>query len=84
MASAVFGGSLLGIIGYFPPRYITAMSAGQALAGIFAALAEIFSLWLGASPVVSALLYFSIGDLMLFCSLLSYIFLQKAVRIVFS
>lgn len=78
MASAIFGGSLLGIVGRFPARYITAMSGGQALAGIFAALTEISSLWLGASPVVSALLYFVIGDAMLFFSLVSYIFLQKA------
>lgn len=80
VASAIFGGSLLGIVGRFPARYITAMSGGQALAGIFAALTEISSLWLGASPVVSALLYFVIGDAMLFFSLVSYIFLQKAVR----
>lgn len=82
MASAIFGGSLLGIVGRFPARYITAMSGGQALAGIFAALTEICSLWLGASPVVSALLYFVIGDAMLFFSLVSYIFLQKAVSVV--
>ncbi|XP_033225226.1 equilibrative nucleoside transporter 1 [Belonocnema kinseyi] len=77
MISAIFGGGLLGISGRFPPRYITAMSGGQALGGILAALADIFCLWLGASPVVSALLYFVIGDAILFFSLVSYIFLQK-------
>ncbi|KAG8037752.1 hypothetical protein G9C98_005963 [Cotesia typhae] len=49
--SAIFGGTLMGIVGRFSPRYITAMSGGQALGGIFTALTEICSLWIGASPV---------------------------------
>lgn len=77
-ASAIFGGSLMGIVGRFSPKYITAMSSGQALGGIFTALTEICSLWIGASPVLSGLVYFIIGDVILFLSLLAYIFLERA------
>ncbi|XP_015117621.1 equilibrative nucleoside transporter 2 isoform X1 [Diachasma alloeum] len=75
--SAVFGGSLMGIVGRFNPKYITAMSSGQALGGIFTALTEIVSLWIGASPVVSGLVYFIIGDVVLLCSLIAYIFIER-------
>ncbi|KAJ8673448.1 hypothetical protein QAD02_004710 [Eretmocerus hayati] len=78
-ASAIFGGSLLGVVGRFSPKYITATNAGQALGGIFTALTEILSLWIGASPVMSGLLYFIIGDFVLLLSLISYVFLERAV-----
>lgn len=55
------------------------MSGGQALGGIFTALAEICSLWIGASPIFSGLVYFIIGDTMLLLSLLAYILLERAV-----
>ncbi|CAK9820988.1 Equilibrative nucleoside transporter 3 [Anthophora plagiata] len=76
--SAIFGGSLMGIVGRFSPKYITAMLSGQALGGIFTAIAEICSLWIGASPVLSGLIYFIIGDVILFLSLIAYIILEKA------
>ena len=69
----------MGIVGRFSPSYITAMSSGQALGGIFTAITEICSLWIGASPVLSGLVYFIIGDAVLFLSLIAYIVLEKAV-----
>ncbi|XP_043269233.1 equilibrative nucleoside transporter 1 [Venturia canescens] len=75
--SAIFGGSLMGIVGRFSPRYITAMSGGQALGGIFTALTEVCALWIGASPVVSGLVYFIIGDFVLLISLVSYVVLER-------
>ncbi|CAL7934532.1 unnamed protein product [Xylocopa violacea] len=77
-ASAIFGGSLMGIVGRFSPKYITAMSSGQALGGIFTAITEICSLWIGASPVISGLVYFIIGDVILFLSLIAYVMLERA------
>lgn len=77
-ASAIFGGSLMGIVGKFSPKYITAMSGGQALGGIFTALAEICSLWIGASPVLSGLVYFIIGDIVLLLSLIAYVILERS------
>jgi len=55
------------------------MSGGQALGGIFTALAEVCSLWIGASPVLSGLVYFIIGDTVLLLSLIAYIILERAV-----
>lgn len=69
----------MGIVGKFSPKYITAMSGGQALGGIFTALAEICSLWIGASPILSGLVYFIIGDTMLLLSLIAYILLERSV-----
>ncbi|XP_066597942.1 equilibrative nucleoside transporter 1 [Prorops nasuta] len=77
-ASAMFGGSLMGIMGCFAPKYITGMSSGQALGGIFTALTEICSLWIGASPVLSGLIYFIVGDFVLIISLIAYILLEKS------
>lgn len=71
----------MGIVGRLSPKYITAMSAGQALAGIFTALTEIGSLWIGASPVLSGLVYFIIGDVVLLISLIAYIVLERTVSI---
>lgn len=69
----------MGIVGKFSPKYITAMSGGQALGGIFTALAEVCSLWIGASPALSGLMYFIIGDIVLLLSLIAYIILERAV-----
>ncbi|XP_033985609.1 equilibrative nucleoside transporter 2-like isoform X2 [Trematomus bernacchii] len=44
MASAVLQGSLFGVVGQFPPRYSTLFMSGQGLAGLFAALAMLFSI----------------------------------------
>ena len=41
--SAVLQGSLFGLVGLLPPRYSTLFMSGQGLAGIFAALAMLFS-----------------------------------------
>ncbi|XP_053978971.1 equilibrative nucleoside transporter 3 [Hylaeus anthracinus] len=76
-ASAIFGGSLMGIVGRLSPKYITAMSSGQALGGIFTAITEICSLWIGASPILSGLVYFIIGDIILLLSLIAYILLEN-------
>lgn len=61
VCSAIFGGSVFGVVGKFSPVYITAVIGGQALGGIFAALAQIASLAIGASSTHSALVYFIIG-----------------------
>lgn len=83
VASAVLQGGLFGIIGKFSARYITAVVSGQALGGIFTAVAEIVSLWLGASSTTSAFVYFMVANGMFILSLLSYLILSRAVSIVF-
>jgi equilibrative nucleoside transporter 1/2/3 len=79
----VLQGGLLGIVGCFPHRYITAVVGGQALGGVFAALANIISLVIGASPASSALAYFLIADIELALALAAYLALSSSVRINF-
>lgn len=70
---------LFGIVGRFPAKYITASVSGQALGGVLAAVAEIVSLWVGASPVRSALVYFIMADIFIFISVLAFLVLTRSV-----
>lgn len=79
VCSAILSGSIFGVVGRFCPVYITATLGGQALGGIFAALAEIASLSIGASSVHSAFVYFIIGTFTIFISIIWYIILTKSV-----
>lgn len=72
-ASAIASGGLFGIAGQFPSEYMTAMVSGQALGGIFAALAEIIIITFQATPETSAFFYFIIGTVLLLTSILLYI-----------
>ncbi|KAJ1527212.1 hypothetical protein ONE63_008739 [Megalurothrips usitatus] len=79
MASAVLTGGLFGMLGKFSAAYISAASSGQSLGGIFAAMAEIASLWLGVSPQLSAFVYFMVANCFLLLSILCYLVLIKGV-----
>ncbi|KAE8750653.1 hypothetical protein FOCC_FOCC002632 [Frankliniella occidentalis] len=79
MASAVLTGGLFGMLGKFSTAYISAASSGQSLGGVFAALAEILSLWLGASPQLSAFVYFMVANVFLVLSIVCYLVLIRAV-----
>uniref|UniRef100_A0A8P4GKI1 Equilibrative nucleoside transporter 2 n=1 Tax=Dicentrarchus labrax TaxID=13489 RepID=A0A8P4GKI1_DICLA len=58
MFSAVLQGSLFGVVGLFPPRYSTLFMSGQGLAGLFAAVAMLFSILSNADENTAALGYF--------------------------
>ncbi|KAG4072412.1 hypothetical protein HA402_004344 [Bradysia odoriphaga] len=79
IATAILSGGLFGISGLFPSEYITAVVSGQALGGIFAALSEIMSLTFGASAKTTAFVYFMIGNVVLFVSIVTYIIMSKTV-----
>ncbi|CAG9819631.1 unnamed protein product [Phaedon cochleariae] len=79
VCSAIFSGSLAGVVGKFSAKYITAVTAGQSLGGIFAALAQIAALSIGASSTHSAMVYFIIGNLMIGLSIFLYVFLEKSI-----
>ncbi|CAL8138118.1 unnamed protein product [Orchesella dallaii] len=70
---------LLGIVGKFPSEYTTATMSGQALGGIFAACANILSIFLGADQVRSALIYFVLGSGSLLFSLCVAVILPKTI-----
>lgn len=79
VASAFLAGGLFGISGLFPSEYITAVVSGQALGGIFSALTEIVSLTFGTSPMISAFVYFNIGNVVLFASIISYLIMSNTI-----
>lgn len=77
IASAILAGGLFGLAGQFPSEYMTAVIGGQALGGIFAALAEIISLTFGASPTRTALVYFIIGTAVTFLAIQLYALVSR-------
>ncbi|KAM9314199.1 equilibrative nucleoside transporter 2-like isoform 2-T2 [Pholidichthys leucotaenia] len=58
MCGAVLQGSLFGMVGLLPPRYSTVFMSGQGLAGIFAAVAMLFSILSEPDMNSAALGYF--------------------------
>ncbi|XP_026027807.1 equilibrative nucleoside transporter 2-like [Astatotilapia calliptera] len=77
MCGAVLQGSLFGMVGLFPPRYSTLFMSGQGLAGIFAALAMLFSI-LGKSDQSSAALgYFITPCVATLGTLVCYLLLPR-------
>lgn len=72
-ASSIACGGLFGIAGQFPSEYMTAVVSGQALGGIFAALAEIIIITFQATPETSAFFYFIIGTVALMASIVLYV-----------
>ena len=79
VASAILQSAVFGVVGRFPSCYIAGTVSGQALGGIMAAVAEIVSLWVGASPILSALVYFIMADVFIVISVLAYMFLASTV-----
>ncbi|XP_045902938.1 equilibrative nucleoside transporter 2-like [Micropterus dolomieu] len=73
--SAVLQGSLFGMVGLFPPRYSTLFMSGQALAGIFAAFAMLFSILSNAEKDSAALGYFITPCVATLGTLLCYLLL---------
>ncbi|XP_073979589.1 equilibrative nucleoside transporter 1 isoform X1 [Rhodnius prolixus] len=79
IASAILQSAVFGVVGRFPSRYISGAVSGQALGGIMAAVAQIVSLTVGASPMLSALVYFIMADVFIVISILSYMFLASTL-----
>lgn len=72
-------GGLFGLAGQFASEYMTAVMSGQALGGIFAAVAEIISLTFGAAATTTAFVYFNIGNFTLIISIICYILMCKTL-----
>ncbi len=79
VVSSIFQGGVCGLAGKFPDGYVNAVISGQALGGIFAALANIMSIAVGASPTQSAFIYFLAADVTLIISFVLYMILSSTV-----
>uniref|UniRef100_A0A8C7WT09 Solute carrier family 29 member 2 n=1 Tax=Oryzias sinensis TaxID=183150 RepID=A0A8C7WT09_9TELE len=77
MFGAVLQSSLFGVVSQFPPRYSTVFMSGQGLAGIFAGIAMLCSIF---STTSAALGYFITPCLATLVSLVCYMMLPRLVR----
>lgn len=75
MFGAILQSSLFGLVGLFPPRYSTLFMSGQGLAGIFAAVAMLLSIFSQADSSAAALGYFITPCVATFGTLMCYLLL---------
>ncbi|KAG7486646.1 Equilibrative nucleoside transporter 2 [Solea senegalensis] len=75
MCSAVLQGSLFGMVGMFPHRYRTLFMSGQGMAGIFSAIAMLFSILSNTGKSSAALGYFITPCVATLVTLLCYLVL---------
>lgn len=68
-----------GISGQFPSEYVTAVVSGQALGGVFTAIIEIMTITFASDARGSALIFFTIGNVLLVLSVLAYILMTRVV-----
>ncbi|XP_022333789.1 equilibrative nucleoside transporter 3-like [Crassostrea virginica] len=73
-ASSVYMASMFGLAGMFPIQYMQAIMSGQAIGGVFAAVANILSIALsGSDERNSAFFFFAIATLTSLASLIGYL-----------
>lgn len=70
--SSIFTTSLFGLSGVLPHRYMQASMSGQAVGGIFAAVANIITIAVGSEITESAFIFFLIATIWTLITLLSY------------
>lgn len=75
--SSVFTTSLLGLAGVFPHRYMQASMSGQAVGGIFAAVANIITIAVGGDVAESGFIFFLIATGWTLITLLGYLSLYS-------
>lgn len=73
-ASSVYMASMFGLAGMFPIQYMQAIMSGQAIGGVFAALANILSIALsGSNERDSAFVFFTIATVTSLAALIGYL-----------
>lgn len=83
VSSAILQVTIFSVASLFPPRYISAIITGLAIGGVFAAIAQIVSLWVGASATGSAFVYFIIADVFIALSFICFLITQRTVSDLF-
>ncbi|KAI8487697.1 hypothetical protein Bbelb_346900 [Branchiostoma belcheri] len=78
LASAIMQAGSFGVAGKFPGKYTQAIMSGQALAGVFSALASIFSLAAGGDPIHSGFGYFLTAVAAILVAMVSYLLLKRS------
>ncbi|XP_068211138.1 equilibrative nucleoside transporter 1-like [Palaemon carinicauda] len=76
VSGAMFQGVLFGVAGVFPERFMTAVMSGQALGAVFASVARIVSLSVGAENSNSAFIYFMTAVAVMIFTLGAYLYMK--------
>ncbi|XP_076313844.1 equilibrative nucleoside transporter 3-like isoform X1 [Tachypleus tridentatus] len=79
VAAALFQGGIIGLVSLFPPAYMHGLVTGQAVGGIFAAIAQIIALAGHLEPLVSGFGFFLCAVIVLLVALFSYLGVHKMV-----
>jgi len=85
-SSGIYQGTLFGVGGVVGMKYTQAIMGGQAVAGIFAAIADIISKLLDknrTNPQLSAFIYFLIASFVIALTAISYTLLFKMPRMIY-
>lgn len=77
IATAIMTGGLFGICGQFPSEYMTAVVSGQALGGVFTAIAEIVTITFSTDDRESTFIFFIVGNVLCVLSVIIYITLPR-------
>lgn len=77
---AIFQGSVYGIAGRFPEKYINGVTSGQALGGVFSSLARIASVLFALNDLTSALIYFLVAVAVMMLTLVAFVCVSRTVR----
>lgn len=76
-ASAVFRVTTFMILASFPPRFISGILIGLSIGGVFAAVVQIFTLYIAPTSTSTAFLYFLIVTILTFLIILYYVFATR-------
>lgn len=79
VGSSILGTSLFGLSSLFPSKYMQATMTGQAMGGLFAAIANLATLSIGSHVVDSGLGFFLFATFMSICTLMGYCLLYCIV-----
>ncbi|XP_017131906.1 equilibrative nucleoside transporter 2 [Drosophila elegans] len=77
ISAATMSGALYGVVGLFPSEYITAVVSGQALGGVFTALAFILVLALDTGPNTTAFIFFILGGVLVLLCIVCYVIMAR-------
>lgn len=68
----MLGASLFGLASLFPSQYVQATMTGQAMGGVFAAVANLVTLAIGSNVINSGLAFFIFATFMAVLTLIGY------------
>lgn len=76
-SSLLVGGANYELLSKFPPKYMTAVNLGESIGSISSSVLQLIALYIGSSPISSAIIFFSVGT---FLTIMTFIFYLIILR----